>query len=325
MCRKSGLQKSTVIPTRERSEQGDLPLKQNLVIQNKALSFRGAQRRGTCFSRHEQSVLHKQNSQPCDIRHRETLAAPIKCPAMRYYVYIMSSKSRVLYVGVTGFLLSPSPPPQIRRRRSLHQQIPRPSPRLLPSIPKHRRRHRPRDRNQKLAPRKEGRANPRKQPHLGGPSQPTGANQSFYAWTGKQVPPRLKPPRNDKDLGCSTKLHVIPNKTLSFKTKRSAFKTKPFIRLVPQNQTSSFKTKPLSFRTKLVIQNETACHSELNVAIQNQTLAVQNQTSSFKTRPRRSKLDPCHSKIRFVIPTEGRNLLFAGQHSAANVAHAPNR
>ena len=25
---------------------------------------------------------------------------------MRYYVYIMSSKSRVLYVGVTGFLLS---------------------------------------------------------------------------------------------------------------------------------------------------------------------------------------------------------------------------
>ena len=76
-----------------------------------------------------------------------------------YYVYIMASISRVIYVGVTGFLMA----------RGVHAEIPRAPPGIFSHLPQHRRRDRARDRDQKVAAREESRSDRSTQPDLGGP------------------------------------------------------------------------------------------------------------------------------------------------------------
>ena len=72
-----------------------------------------------------------------------------------YYVYIMASKSRVIYVGVTGSLMAKRPATQGWRRRRVYAEISRSSTGLFSNLPQHRGRHRTRDRDQEVAAREE--------------------------------------------------------------------------------------------------------------------------------------------------------------------------
>jgi predicted GIY-YIG superfamily endonuclease len=90
----------------------------------------------------------------------------ICCPLERqmvrqrtYYVYIMASISRVIYVGVTGLLMA-----RVLRHRTdeggagVHAEIPRAPPGIFSHLPQHRGRDRALDRDQEVAAREESRS-----------------------------------------------------------------------------------------------------------------------------------------------------------------------
>ena len=91
-----------------------------------------------------------------------------------YYVYITASKSRVLYVGVTGFLM-----PRVLRHRSgeggdftrryqVHRLV------YFQTFHNVGDRDRPRNSNQEMAPRKEGRADRGAESDMGRPGRRLG-------------------------------------------------------------------------------------------------------------------------------------------------------
>jgi len=86
-----------------------------------------------------------------------------------YYVYIMASKSRVLYIGVTGFLMQRVLQHHARRRRRVHTPLPRPSSGVFPKLSQRRRRDCTRNGTEEMAPREEDRVDRRTQSDLGGP------------------------------------------------------------------------------------------------------------------------------------------------------------